>query len=226
MGMVAAFITVGLLAVAVTGVMNTFSDGETLTAGKLNTNFNSLKAAIENINTRLVAIESLPTHPTMRLIYETDVTSATTSVNVTGLNGDVDNQYMILTEVIGNATASLFIQPNNDSTSTNYGHSSINTLNGASPNSGKVTSDTGLTVTFFDSGRIGKSVLFLNAKSGKQRVAFSSIVGQVNGTDVYSTRIFGSTWNNTSSNITSLTFISSQANGIGAGSHIEVWARR
>ena len=39
----------GLLAVAVTGVMNTFSDRETLTAGKLNTNFNSLKAAIESL---------------------------------------------------------------------------------------------------------------------------------------------------------------------------------
>ena len=49
LGMLAAFITVGLLAVAVTGVMNTFQEGETLTAGKLNTNFNSMKAAIESL---------------------------------------------------------------------------------------------------------------------------------------------------------------------------------
>ncbi len=49
MGILAAFITAGLLAVAVTGVMNSFQDGETLTAGKLNTNFNSLKAAIESL---------------------------------------------------------------------------------------------------------------------------------------------------------------------------------
>ena len=47
--MLAAFLTAGLLAVAVTGVMNSFSDGETLTAGKLNTNFNTLKAAIESL---------------------------------------------------------------------------------------------------------------------------------------------------------------------------------
>ncbi|MBP7282482.1 MAG: hypothetical protein KBA66_12955 [Leptospiraceae bacterium] len=49
LGVLAAFTTVGLLAVAVTGVMNSFSDGEILSAGKLNTNFNSLKAAIESI---------------------------------------------------------------------------------------------------------------------------------------------------------------------------------
>jgi hypothetical protein len=29
--------------------MNSFSDGETLTAGKLNTNFNTLKTAIESL---------------------------------------------------------------------------------------------------------------------------------------------------------------------------------
>ncbi len=49
--MLAAFLTAGLLAVAVTGVMNSFSDGETLTAGKLNTNFQTLKTAIASIET-------------------------------------------------------------------------------------------------------------------------------------------------------------------------------
>ena len=51
LGMLAAFLTAGLLAVAVTGVMNSFSDGETLTAGKLNTNFQTLKTAIASIET-------------------------------------------------------------------------------------------------------------------------------------------------------------------------------
>ena len=51
LGILAAFVTAGLLAVAVTGVMNSFSDGETLTAGKLNTNFQTLKTAIASIET-------------------------------------------------------------------------------------------------------------------------------------------------------------------------------
>ncbi len=49
LGIASGLATAGLLAVAVTGVMNSFQDGETLTAGKLNTNFNSLKAAIESL---------------------------------------------------------------------------------------------------------------------------------------------------------------------------------
>jgi hypothetical protein len=36
----------------------------------------------------------------------------------------------------------------------------------------------------------------------------------------------GGIWNNTTDEITSLVFYADQANGIGVGSHIEVWARR
>ena len=38
-----------LLGVVITGTYNTFSDGETLSAGKLNQNFDSIKVAIESI---------------------------------------------------------------------------------------------------------------------------------------------------------------------------------
>jgi microcystin-dependent protein len=85
MGMVAAFITVGLLAVAVTGVMNTFSDGETLTAGKLNTNFNSLKTAIASIETippgTIVAFGGT-TAPTGWLLCDGTQVSQTTYANL------------------------------------------------------------------------------------------------------------------------------------------------
>ena len=83
--MLAAFLTAGLLAVAVTGVMNSFSDGETLTAGKLNTNFQTLKTAIASIETippgTIVAFGGT-TPPTGWLLCDGTAVNQTTYANL------------------------------------------------------------------------------------------------------------------------------------------------
>jgi microcystin-dependent protein len=85
LGMLAAFLTAGLLAVAVTGVMNSFSDGETLTAGKLNTNFQTLKTAIASIETippgTIVAFGGT-TPPTGWLLCDGTAVNQTTYANL------------------------------------------------------------------------------------------------------------------------------------------------
>jgi len=226
MGMVAAFATAGLLAVAVTGVMNSFSDGETLTAGKLNTNFNSLKAAIEAVNTRLVAIESLPAQPTMRLIYETDVTSATTSVNVTGLNGDVDLEYQIKCRFITGAAAPyILVQPNGDSTAGNYISRGVWTTNNATTN-GDVNNYGGILIGYgTTANQTSQSFSYFYAKTGLIRHLNNTITLNGDASNL-AAGTYSGTWLNSASNITSIKITSSVASGIGAGSHIEVWARR
>ncbi|MBP6739202.1 MAG: hypothetical protein KA146_04390 [Leptospiraceae bacterium] len=84
--MLAAFVTVGLLAVAVTGVMNSFSDGETLTAGKLNTNFQTLKTAIESVNTKIDNIPNWTKNGTTAVYNDGNVTiNGTISSSVLGV---------------------------------------------------------------------------------------------------------------------------------------------
>ena len=207
--------------------MNSFSDGETLTAGKLNTNFNSLKAAIEGINTRLVAIESLPTQPTMRLIYETDVTSATTSVNITGLNGDVDLEYQIKCRfIMGGAFSYILVQPNGDSTAGNYisrgvwnGSNGNTTANGDGNNYGGIFIGNGTT------NQTSQSFSYFYAKTGLIR-HLNGIITEIGDASNLAAGTYSGTWLNSVSNITSITIYATVANGIGAGSHIEVWARR
>ena len=49
LGFVSVALVSSLVAATVTGVMNTFTSGEVLTAAKLNENFNSLKSAVDSI---------------------------------------------------------------------------------------------------------------------------------------------------------------------------------
>jgi len=127
----AIFVPFGLWAATI--ISHGFADGETLSAEKLNANFQPLAAKIDAMEGK-----------SWRLIYETDMTSATTSLDNTGLDGDTDHEYLIISRIRGG-----------------------------------------------------------------------------NGTGHYA-----SAWNNTGANITTMRLLSSTTNGIGAGSHIEIWARR
>lgn len=130
---VAALLVIPFGLWAATIIPHSFTDGETLSAEKLNANFHALAAKIDAMEGK-----------SWRLIYETDMTSATTSLDNTGLDGDTDHEYLIISRIRGG-----------------------------------------------------------------------------NGTGHYA-----SAWNNTGANITTMRLLSSTTNGIGAGSHIEIWARR
>ena len=215
--------TAGIFAVAVTGTFNTFTSGSVMKAADINANFASLKAAIEGI----------PTQPAMRLIYETDITTATTTFTLNGLNGDSDIEYEIVYRIIGSAgsAAGYFIRPNSDPTTSNYGFGMVYTDQTVTGTAGAVRATSHQGMLFVTSGFgnnsggvfVGKSILF--AKTGYNRV-LQSQGGKFLSTGDYWTQSNTSWWANNLSNINSLQFIADVANGFGAGSHIEVWARR
>jgi len=66
----------------------------------------------------------------------------------------------------------------------------------------------------------------LYAKSGTMRHYLGHQLESANGSTIDSATMKHGTWVNTSTNITSLNFKSTQPNSYGAGSHIEIWARR
>ncbi len=221
-GIVLALTTAGIFAVAVSGTFNTFSSGSVMKSADINANFASLKTAIEGI----------PTQPSMRLIYETDVTSATTSFDITGLNGDSDIEYEIRGRFITPNTSNVgfYSLLNLDTTTSNY---SIGSLIGNSGNANPYrqlnAADTGLWLC----GAVATSnTSFCNfrtiiyAKSGFARSSLTISFLFKNSGSSYELGLYGGNYSVTGTNITSMRILSNQTNGIGAGSHIEVWARR
>ncbi|MDX1957830.1 MAG: hypothetical protein SFU98_04615 [Leptospiraceae bacterium] len=216
--------TGALVAVAVTGTMNTFSSGQVLDATAMNTNFNSLKTAIEGI----------PNQKAMRLIYENDITSATTSVNITGLDGDSDVSYDIVYKIISSSGLPIntlyLLRPNSDATSSNYGFMNISMTNGHSGTASALNNNTqqGFLLSSPGNGTSANSIHFgkaiLLAKTGSIRTLTNVCGRYISNTDFTFQQTFG-TWTG-SGNIVNLQFVSDQSNGIGAGSRIEVWARR
>ncbi len=217
-------LSAGLLAVTVSGTFTTFTSSTTIKASEVNANFAALKTAIEGI----------PTEKSWRLIYENDVTTTTSSIVVSGLNGDSDLEYMIFTKFVG-ATAGngeFLIELNGDSTNSNYIIHNIVAVNGSAPTSFlvspvsgaglQINSTSGSTLT---AGTIFISKLLLFAKTGTRRIALFENGKTLNTSE--SVVSSGSLWwGDTSSNITNMRFFFSNGNGIGAGSRIEIWTKR
>jgi hypothetical protein len=220
-GFLLAIGTGGLLAVAVTGTFNTFSSGSVMKASEINANFATLKAAIEGI----------PTQQSMRLISETDLTSTQNSITVNGLDGNTDLTYLINTRIVSATSGCSYgIRPNNISSGV-YGNVS-NGSNGGGPTN-YVARDT--SQTFLNIGSNGASAGNTNYSSGilYAKTGFSRMLLQNMSTgmapssiSVSDTMNRSTVWNDTTTNITSLVFVSDVVNCFASGSHIEVWARR
>ena len=216
--------TAGIFAVAVTGTFNTFSSGGVMKAADINANFASLKAAIEGI----------PTQQSMRLIYETDITSATTSVNISGLNGDSDGSYDIRVRFISGTSNgggyAYYIRPNGDSSSSYFTRftyidnaaAPTKSYSGSIDNSGLHLCGSTMTVT---TSSICQASMIIYAKSGFARTSIGKGAHHDSATS-WLNYDYSSTYTNSGTNITSLTIYSPYANAIGSGSRIEVWARR
>ncbi|HMW08175.1 MAG TPA: hypothetical protein PK079_21715 [Leptospiraceae bacterium] len=216
--------TSGILAVAVSGTFNTFTTGSLLKSADINANFASLKTAIEGI----------PTQKAMRLIYEYDVPSATTSVNVTGLDGDTDLTYDVRARFVSGTAVgggyAYYIRPNNDSSSSYFSRftyidnaaTPTKSYSGSIDNLGMNLCGSTMTITT-SSVCFGNITIF--AKSGYARMSAGKGFHHDAAANWFNYD-YSTTYTNTGTNITSLTIYSPTSNAIGAGSRIEVWARR
>jgi hypothetical protein len=164
----------------------------------------------------------------MQLIFETDITEATNSVTVSGLNGDQDIEYKIIARMRSEASSTgyYFIRPNND-VGQNYGYQEV-WGEDSTAKALRKSDKTGLKIGFYHGGigELGLSNTILFAKTGYERTSVSYILQSGNGTLILDAAVNACIWNNTSDNITSIVIVSEHSNGIGVGSHIEVWARR
>ncbi|HMV45490.1 MAG TPA: hypothetical protein PLP33_31400 [Leptospiraceae bacterium] len=220
-GFVIGIATIGLMAIAVTGTFNTFTSGTVVKASDINTNFATLKAAIE----------SIPSQPSMRLIYETDLTGTQNNINVTGLDGNTDKEYMIVARIVSPITAACAygIQPNGITGSSIYGFQYVGAGGPPSAIAGRNTNELFLNMTTNNTaGQVAYANSFMLAKTGASRVLHTLNVQQLAaGTSTIGDNyVFSAVWTDSTTNITSLNFAAQNNSCYGAGSHIEVWARR
>ncbi|MFZ5630250.1 MAG: hypothetical protein ACOY5B_14050 [Spirochaetota bacterium] len=199
---------------------NTFTAGSPAVASQINDNFAAIKTRFDDMENK-----------SWRLISEADVGASTNQVDITGLNGDSDFEYQIRIKIISGANGGYYtLQPNGDSAGGNF---ALKGWSGNAHNDNVVISTTALAVP-------GIYVGFTNAisqqalsetsvfsKGGNSRVFLTQRANAISAASV--TDSIGTTytvWNNSASNITSFRLVSQNINGIGAGTHIEIWARR
>jgi len=151
---------------------------------------------------------------------------AITSLAITGLDGDTDEEYMLVCRFVAGAAPSQFLlRPNNDSGS-NYGKQYLE----ASVSNAAAYRWTG--AAFMEvgyaqaSGNLSFSNTKLCSKSGYLRTVVSKVARTISGTTITEMILWSQDWNNTANNITSLNISSDQSNGIGVGTHILLFAKR
>jgi len=161
-------------------------------------------------------------------IYSNTLTEAATSVTISDLDGDTDVEWLFRINIIGgyNGAVGFYLRPNND-TGNNYGFQYIN---GEASNTGaaRSTATSGFN-PFANCGALGQSSMTevrLYAKSGFVRTAIGINAVNISTTTVGSVYMAGYVWNNTTDNITSLTTTATQANGLGIGTTIELFAKK
>jgi hypothetical protein len=152
---------------------------------------------------------------------------AVTSLHLTGLDGDTDIEYKLVTRFIsGTASNAYSFRLNNDS-GANYGFQRV--VGESSTSS--ASQYTGQTALYIDESTnalndVSYSELLIHARSGYVHPIERLLAGGINSTTVTTLRIMGAVWSNTASNLTSLDIAAAVTNGIAVGSYIALYRRR
>ena len=157
------------------------------------------------------------------LVERYSVTSAAvTSKTFSGLNGNTDRRYKIVSRMvnaIGVITYGVYFNADNGS---NYRYQGINSNNSTISGPTNVYtavpigSSRGSGIPIFIKGEI-------DAASGYLRNATFHATAPTSGTAMTYIDNFATVWNNSADNITSMTVLGDQANGLGIGTYIELW---
>lgn len=159
----------------------------------------------------------------MNMIAEVTLTATASSIEFTGLNGEVDVVYEINCDIVGYATAYAWCFFNGDSTTNNYGYQYVDAENTV-VTSGRDTSGSGffLGLHLFDTttAKYIKSNILLYSNNIIKPFLIK-INGNCGSSYIRTYRQLGYVWNN-SATLTSMKFIGS----FDVGTHIEIWAKR
>jgi len=146
------------------------------------------------------------------------LTTDTTSVAFTDLNGDVDQAYFMILRIINplTVTTAYVFLPNNTTPSGTLGVIAGSKFDGTTATEW-LTGFTNLRIIGLPAGSNISGHIFFMAKTGVRREMYT-VAGLYDSTPVGGSFRQGGFWNDTTTNITSIYITANQANGIGAGS--------
>jgi hypothetical protein len=159
-------------------------------------------------------------------IYETTLSSSATTLTISNLTGDTDDEYILIFRVKNNhsGVCNYNLTFNND-TGSNYGFQyvrGIGTTEEALRGTG-ITSIAIATVSTQNYISFSKSLIY--AKSGYERTVILHRMNSINGKTVTIRDFYGGVWSNTANEITSIEITASQSNGIGADTYISLYKK-
>ncbi len=157
---------------------------------------------------------------TEQVVFDSEVTGSAVSSISTGniLNGDEDGWYTIIARFVVVTDATFTMRINGD-TGANYG---LRLISGAGNTAGPTFRNSGRTsmrIAEGNSGNNGFAIFRLYAKSGTIRLAQGITNDYITGTTCGEILTVGQVWNNTTDNITSLSFLTVGTN-IGVGTRV------
>jgi len=157
--------------------------------------------------------------------FETTLGAAAQTVDITGLDGDTDEIYVLDIMIVAAGAISAAVTINNDA-GANY---SSQELVGASAaiTAARTAGDNDIRMNSLAqaAGELIKSKLFLRAKSGQIRTGTISGSDKITGTTVAQKYEKGISWNDSGSNITSIKIDALVAAGLDIGSKITLWKK-
>jgi hypothetical protein len=161
----------------------------------------------------------------MTLVERKTISSATTTVTFSSLDGDNDHNYILRGRVVNTlGSASIGLYPNNDTTAGNYSYQFLQG-SGSSATAGQGASSTyGMQIcSTRGSGYPAKFRMDIDAATGVDRIGIveKAEMSSASAIDYISPTAYA--WNNTASNITSLVVTASATNGLGSGTILELY---
>jgi hypothetical protein len=154
------------------------------------------------------------------LVYSSLLTSAQTSITISGLNGNLDEEYRLICFIVNvsGSQSYYYMRPNNDSGS-NYGFAQIRAVDTVMTAT-RGTTNTSIELAYSDANNYMSfcDLTFL-AKSGKIRAAINR-KASLSSTVISHAMVDSFVWNNTVDNITSMTLLASTSNAFSTGTHI------
>lgn len=167
---------------------------------------------------------------TMSVVYDSGVIStATTSIVITGLDGDTDGDYQLISFVKSTPNYESRLYLNGD-TGSNYMYRHIYAVD-TTYNSNLYTGQSGIRICGYSgttNNPLSFSIVNINAVSGTYRLGSTRVYARAgSGTDSGYGGLLQTVfmWNNTVDNITSMTIQSETANGIQPGSRFVLLRR-
>jgi len=161
-------------------------------------------------------------------IYENNLSAPATSMTISGLDGNTDVLYRLMFRgVNGYNGASAGALVFNGDVGTNYGYQRIYGSD-TSPGANRYGTLTGISFGNWGAlNQISMVDVLIHAKSGYVRTGLMDEIWNVNETTISAVLKKGLVWNNTASNLTSITIDGgAYINLLGTGTVIELWAYR